>query len=632
MPDWYPGCKCRLTIRLEDNSKGIMPPKLTATQPGAGPEAFGPGSPDGAPSIVDFLTIVQDVVPTSCTVELNSYRTADTAKVEFELARLPIDPRLIRAVSVQVFGGVFTPEDWAAANGPRGAPGIMIPDLADPRTSVPDSFGGHTNELFRGFADKVVFSIHEGSIAFECRDLTGELLDAEIPPNMLAELPGFLRLDEAIQLLLTGDALADKAQDKRLTEEQTSEIGKKRRKLEADLRLELDVAVDAEQNDIPEIAMVAVAKALEIRNQINALKAEVQALPPATARFGMPGFRGTKVVNEVIDITDPSGTKIQPLPTIEGIRPKAWLDSRGSTRKGRKKSTGEKSKISFWDFITELVTSAGYICFLRPPKADLQLVATELVISNPRTYYRESATAGDTIPLANSTRVFTYGSNIEELTLERSLKGTVVPSIGVRAYDAATGERYGVIYPPIDKNNRPASTGDGDRNEIKQINLDQISGSSPEDIRAKLLAAAMSIYEQLGRGDLTVGVKTNSLAGIPKYAREGIVADLFAMRPRDPFALELPAEDPTTGLISSGLILAETDIGKRIEQGRLAGFDEDSARKLAIASSLESIQREFRTSGLTLNWSAEPGGWEATVSGINFLDVRDSINATEAAV
>ena len=629
MPDWFPACKVRLQVRLEDNSRGIYPPPLTPTQPDAGPEAFGPGSPDGLPPAGDFLVINQDIVPRSCTVEINNYRMADTCKLEIDLARLPIDPRLIRAVSVQVFGGVLAAEDFAAANGSRGAPGILIPDLPDSRTAVPDSFGGFTNELFRGFADKhaIMMSATEATVSFDCRDLTGELLDAEIPPNMLADLPGFLRLDEAIQLLLTGDGLADSDTDQRLAEESTKEIGRKRRQFESLRRAELDKLEDARAADNVPAAQAASVAAAAYAQQITALRGNVEALPPVSQRFGLPGFRGTRVTNEV---TDPNNQDlIFDLPTIEDIRPKAWLDSRGTTRKGRRKSTGAKQKLAFWDFISDLVTSAGYICFMRAPRATLQLVATELVISNARTYYRDSVSAGDTIPLADSTRVFAWGVNIEELTLERSLKGTAVPSVGVRAYDAATGERYGVIYPPVPKNNRPAVTGDGDRLEIKQFNLDQISGKSPEDIRAKLTLAAMSIYEQLGRGDLEVGIKTTSLAGLPRFARDGGVADIFALRPRDPIAIELPAEDPTTGIVSAGLILDETDIAKRIEQGRLAGLDEASAQKLAVAAAQEYIQREFRTTKLTLNWS--DGGWEVNIAAINFLDIRDAINATEAA-
>ena len=61
-----------------------------------------------------------------------------------DLARLPINPSLIRAISVQIFGGVFAPEDFAAAMQP-GADALVLEDLPDDRTAVPDSFGGMTN-------------------------------------------------------------------------------------------------------------------------------------------------------------------------------------------------------------------------------------------------------------------------------------------------------------------------------------------------------------------------------------------------------------------------------------------------------------------------------------------------------
>lgn len=616
----------RLVVRLEDNSRGIYPPTPSTGDTAAGTESFGSGSPDGL-TTDEYISI--DVVPTTARVELNSYRTADTAKVTVPLARLPVDPRLVRAISVQIFGGVFAPEDFADGM-QDGADALLLEDLPDDRTAVPDSFGGMTNELFRGFADEIEIDVGEMTIDLDCRDFTGELLDAEIPPNMLADLPGYLRLDEAIQLLLTGDSLAGQGVDQRINAEQTKDIGRKRKKLLRDLDVQIEAEIDAQVAGNAAAAAEALAKAVAIQTEIDGLRASVNSLPPVSTRFGMPGFRGTKVVNEVIDITDPTGTRIQDLPTIEQIHPKAWLDSRGVTRKGRKKSTGSKAKVSFWDFIYELITSAGYIPFLRTPRGNQQLVATELVISNPRTYYRESETAGDDIPLAASTREFIWGQNMEGLTLSRSLKGTAVPSVGVRAYDSATGERYGVIYPPVQKNNRPTPTGDGDRVEIKQFNLDQISGPSPEAILAYLEAAARSIYEQLSRGDLNVGVKTPALAGLERNLI-GHVADLFAMRPKDPFAVELPAEDPITGIVSAGLILDETDLAKRIEQGRLAGLDPDSARKLAVASSTQYLQREFRTQKIQLDFDSDTG-WSIDIAGINFLDVRDAVNAMDNAV
>ena len=634
MSTWYPACKVRLSIRLEDNTRGIYPPPLVPTEAGTGAESFGSGSPTGLPAAGEFEIVTQDLVPLECTVELNSYRTADTAKFSIQLSRLPIDPRLVRAISVQVFGGVFSAADFAAANGPKGAAGVMLPDLTDPATGVPTSFGGVTNELFRGFADEIEVSMSadDAIVSMSCRDLSGELLDAEIPPNMLAELPGFLRLDEALQLLLTGDGLADKQQDQRLTEESTKEIGRKRRTLESQVRLLDDEIADAEANDLPEFAAAARAERTQVRAQIKALDAQVEALPPASSRFGLPGFRGLVVVNEVRDVTVPAADGIvvyAELPTVEKLRPKAWLDSRGTVRKGRKKSTGNKAKISFLDFISDIVTSAGYIMYWRPP-ASQQLAALELVITNPQTHYASSTTAGETFPGPADVRRFTYGSNIEELTLKRSLKGTAVPSVGVKTYDATTGEVYAKIYPPVPKDNRPTPTGDGDRTEIKVYTLDQISGGTPDEIIDKVLNAARSIYEQLSRGDLNVTIKTPVLAGLPANVRSGIVGDLFALRPRDPIELTLPADDPTTGLVSAGLILDDTDVAKRIEQGRLAGLDPESARKLANAASLEYIQREFRTTGVTLTWSTDRG-WEFAIAAINYLDIRDSVNATAAA-
>ena len=635
MADWFPGCKIRLAIRLEDNTKGIVPPPLRPVQPGEGAESFGSGSPLGLADS-EFQIVTQDIVPLSCTVELNSYRTADTCKVDLQLSRLPIDPRLVRAISVQVFGGVFSAEDFAAANGGKGAAGILIPDLTDPRTGVPNSFGGVTNELFRGFADEIAidWSSDDATVSLTCRDLSGELLDAEIPPNMLAELPGFLRLDEAIQLLLTGDSLAAEKQDARLAEEATKEIGRRRRKLLAEIRLEDEVFYDAINNDQPELAAAAITAIAGFKAQIKALRSEVQALPPTSTRFGMPGFRGLVVVNEVRDVTavaaDGITFQLLDLPTVEELRPKAWLDSRGTVRKGRKKATGNKTKISFLDFISDIVTSAGYIMYWRPP-ASQQLASYELVITNPQTHYGSSTTAGQTFPGAVDSRKFIGGSNIEELSLKRSLKGTATPSVGVKTYDTATGEVYAKIYPPMPKDNRPSPTGDGDRTEIKVYALDQISGKTEDEIIAKLEAAAKSIYEQLSRGDLTVSIKTPVLSGLPANIRSGIVGDLFGLRPRDPIELILPAEDPTTGIVSAGLILDDTDIAKRLAQARLAGLDSESARKLANAASLEYIQTEFRTSGVTLTWSTDRG-WEFAVSAINYLDIRDSTNATTAAI
>jgi hypothetical protein len=229
----------------------------------------------------------------------------------------------------------------------------------------------------------------------------------------------------------------------------------------------------------------------------------------------------------------------------------------------------------------------------------------------------------------SSIRTFILGVNAETIEMSRNLKGVGVPTIQVGGFDATTGIRYTGIYPPLAKNNRPAPTGDGDRDEIKIFNLDQVTGGSPEEIVANLTRAAASIYEQLARGDFEIVIGTKTLSARPENVARGTIADLFSMRPKDPVGLELPAQDPTTGVVSSGLILAETSVATRVKQARLAGLDEESATKIGIAAASQYIQSEFRTKQLTMAWSSS-SGWDMSIGAINYLDVRDSVQITDA--
>src|SRR5690606_19703224 len=196
-----------------------------------------------------------------------------------------------------------------------------------------------SNELFRGFVDDWDLDIGESNrISIKARDLTGELLDKEIPENALRDLPKTLPLDQVIQLLLTGDGAPT---------------------------------------------------------------------PELSRRFGVPGFRGILVINEASDPTPQGLAKLRngeradqpgdrvPMPTLGQVRPPQWFDSKKTVKKG-KKGQGKTHKHSYWDAITDLCVSAGYIVYMRTPTNTITLPggrvvlpATEIVISTPRTYYKD---------------------------------------------------------------------------------------------------------------------------------------------------------------------------------------------------------------------------------------------------
>src|SRR5690606_28871176 len=260
------------------------------------------------------------------------------------------------------------------------------------------------------------------------------LLDKEIPENALRDLPKTLPLDQVIQLLLTGDGAPT---------------------------------------------------------------------PELSRRFGVPGFRGILVINEASDPTPQGLAKLRngeradqpgdrvPMPTLGQVRPPQWFDSKKTVKKG-KKGQGKTHKHSYWDAITDLCVSAGYIVYMRTPTNTITLPggrvvlpATEIVISTPRTYYKDDAF------MDPNRRVFIHGVNVNELKISRKLRGVKVPSIEVRAYDPVIGETRRARFPPNRKVNRTSLSGKGDREEIRIFVLDDASGPGAQ---GQLDLAARSIY------------------------------------------------------------------------------------------------------------------------------------------
>lgn len=199
----YPAAKVRIQVRFEDfKSTPVLPPVLPP--PGTGPESFSLGVIHDVP-VGAFKSVGFDIVPLNYTVEKNSPRKADTAKVEILYRQLPFNPQILRSATIQVFAGMVSSEDFARACGPTGAQGLLLPDV------VPEgwAFAGRSNEIFRGFIDDwdANFDTNE-RIIITARDTTAILLDAECPENMLRRLPIDTPLDKAIKYLLFGDGIS----------------------------------------------------------------------------------------------------------------------------------------------------------------------------------------------------------------------------------------------------------------------------------------------------------------------------------------------------------------------------------------------------------------------------------------
>ena len=200
---YYPLCKVRLKIRIENFEIDAPPVEVIISQGAV--DAFGSGSEDEVSTNPYIRTI--DLQAYDVTVELNSPRKADTARVTIPRSKLPVDPQIIRSATLQVFMGVVSSEEYADAMGGIGAPGLVLPDV------VPEGrpFAGESNETFRGFVDSWEVTLDDagGRIEISARDTTGFFIDAEIPENPLRDIPADMRLDKVIEAMISGDGLPE---------------------------------------------------------------------------------------------------------------------------------------------------------------------------------------------------------------------------------------------------------------------------------------------------------------------------------------------------------------------------------------------------------------------------------------
>lgn len=542
---WNHACFVRLGVRVTD----FKPKLTTADVPPVirGIESF---SEDAG-----FEGLGYDVVPFSCTVVLNSYMQADTAKITMPYDKLSLSPLILDQVQVQIYGGVLSQEEIenrAKLGGTGLMKGLLMPPTIDPTTN-------NTNELFRGFVQSHrVKKTRDGAdiVELDCVDLTAIFTSAEMYEDPLKGIPKTARIDEVIRLLLYGDGIPIK---------------------------------------------------------------------DASRRFGLPGARGTVIVNET------GGD----LPALQDIHPPEYFDSKGGARKAR--SSGSTKKLKFWDIITDLCKSAGFWCYIRSGRTAIGGVipGAELVITTPRTFYVAADAQMSSTP---GIRKFIDGLNIDDYSIEKQYTGDQQPTaIEVRAYDPTIRKTRFAKYPKKSLVNRMSGNdnGKGDREEISVKVVSPMSGPGVVDVLCRM---AISLYDHQARTGLEVTLSSettmSALQEPPSQNPDGSmnpdVADMLYLRPGDAFEMFSAPPEPDAGLVSSRLLFDDMTAAARAEEYVNRGLPESLAAKAAQADSNPFVQAFFRTTKVTWTWSyaesggGQEGGWAWEVLGNSYQDSRSA--------
>ncbi len=217
MPIYYPSVAAKLVVRFDEALlKGNTPEGSTPEQNAEAAAVIAAlpinpvadaGVPSSAPLLLnntspDGLSHSLAIVPTAANFELPTFRQAPKFSVTFAYRDFPVDPRAIRAISVEMYLGTVSGDNFARgmlgqSDGGRLASQLTL-DL--------------NNLMLVGVADTMVAHHSEkgSSIVLTGRGLQGMLLDAKCHADQLAALNLKQNIKAVIEQLLGMDAQSKK--------------------------------------------------------------------------------------------------------------------------------------------------------------------------------------------------------------------------------------------------------------------------------------------------------------------------------------------------------------------------------------------------------------------------------------
>lgn len=354
---------------------------------------------------------------------------------------------------------------------------------------------------------------------------------------------------------------------------------------------------------------------------------------------------------------------------------KTLADKAGDSKSIVIRNVAKAEDATYWDVITDLCVSHGYVPFI-----DLD----RLVIQEPRTFFKglpeiPGSQNGQTyFPSdyrkrigddANKVRRMVYGINLESMRVRRKFARNKAPAVEVAARDPdakdASKRLITVIWPPnakeeIRKRKLRAkgqgltkikgiggdvshSTGVGPAGdaslEVKRFNVHGI-------IDPKVLEAhARMIYESIGRGELGITFSTNDLASYSENPAfdPNEDPDLLDIRAGDPIQLLVAPTERGLGAVYSlseiSLMIARSkrvaqasggapDLQNAIAFLEARGFTFKAARLIARVLSSANLPTELRVQSASVEIDGAGGTAQVTIDARDYVRVRADPTAT----
>lgn len=304
------------------------------------------------------------------------------------------------------------------------------------------------------------------------------------------------------------------------------------------------------------------------------------------------------------------------VPKLGDAMSSAFKPTLGPTKGG---AGGGSSKLSVWDYLTDVAGALGHI---------VSVDDTTVVVQRVRTLMSNQFTARPDDPFQTRTlssglvldrRNFIYGRNVQSMKVSRKFSKSAPANVEVRCYNAARKKVLVVRFPiggttPGSKGDQSivsgANPGDG-KSEQKYL-VWRVSGIEDE---ATLRVVAQSIYESVGRNELACSIRTKNLAS---FGGGNLDPDLLDMRQGDSVELLINrGAGATQTKLEQTMLVA--DSGAALLEA--VGYGRAFAEAYGKAYSDAGFQTAFRVRGMTVSCSRDDSV-QVEVQCVNYVEAR----------
>ena len=271
-------------------------------------------------------------------------------------------------------------------------------------------------------------------------------------------------------------------------------------------------------------------------------------------------------------------------------------------------------KMSVLDYLSDIAAHLGLVVRFDGTSA-------RLIIQQPRTIYGkkfpkraddafERSVGGRAMPF----RMFVYGRNIADFTMKRKYTVAGPTTIEVRSYSTKL-KRYLVVRYPFKKERLERGL---PGTLLPDEKLSQYFFPGVEDPKT-LRQIAQSIYEQLGRNEIELSLRTRDLGSFGGGALDPDVLDL---RAGDTIQFEVTEDTQTGGLnFAAEAERMQASDSRAAEYMRKLGYTSEFAAAYGKARKNAILQPYFRVKRMDFSWDVEKG-IDVSVTAVNYIELR----------